>query len=550
MTPSAKPAFRILAAIAGLVIVLLPARAGAHVGSPDVVLDANAGPYAVGVTIVPPTVVPGIAAIEVRALDADVDGVAVVPVPLRGEGVASPPVADIARRSDIDPRLFLGQLWLMQARPWQVRVTVTGPRGQGAVAVPVPALASGVKPMPVALGALLVGLLALLVAGALAIVAAAAREADLAPGAAPDASRIRRGRTATAVTAATLAAAVAGGALWWRGEASSVRRRVFKPLRADVQVTGRSMRLDLVDPGWVTWRRVDDLVPDHGHLMHLFLVRTPALDAFGHLHPVRSGVATFEHALPDLPAGSYRVFADVVHATGLDETATASIDLVPLAAPSDRVLSGGAPDWVPLAAPPDRVPLAATADREVPLAATPPAGARQAVTAPSPAQAALSGGCGPSDGDDAVAIVARAATQDEPVYRFADAAGQLRWSPVRPRAGDTVDLEFRAESPDGAPLDSIEAYMGMAGHAMIVARDLSVFAHIHPNGSVPMASLMLVEDSPSPAVDHSAHHGMRFPSVVRFPYRFPRAGDYRVFVQIKTGGRIETAAFDVHADAV
>jgi hypothetical protein len=34
-------------------------------------------------------------------------------------------------------------------------------------------------------------------------------------------------------------------------------------------------------------------------------------------------------------------------------------------------------------------------------------------------------------------------------------------------------------------------------------------------------------------------------SLVRFPFVFPVPGDYRVFVQIKTAGLVETAAFDV-----
>jgi hypothetical protein len=34
------------------------------------------------------------------------------------------------------------------------------------------------------------------------------------------------------------------------------------------------------------------------------------------------------------------------------------------------------------------------------------------------------------------------------------------------------------------------------------------------------------------------------PPVVSFPYGFPSAGTYRIFVQIKHNGQIETAAFD------
>jgi len=35
---------------------------------------------------------------------------------------------------------------------------------------------------------------------------------------------------------------------------------------------------------------------------------------------------------------------------------------------------------------------------------------------------------------------------------------------------------------------------------------------------------------------------------VRFPYGFPQAGDYRIFVQVKRAGRIETGVFDAHVE--
>jgi hypothetical protein len=124
----------------------------------------------------------------------------------------------------------------------------------------------------------------------------------------------------------------------------------------------------------------------------------------------------------------------------------------------------------------------------------------------------------------------------------------MLWSPpARRDAGLTIQLVFDVQSPSGEPVDAlepgIEPYMGMAGHAMILARDLTIFAHVHPTGSVPMAALALV---PGAAImDHSRHGGMRFPSRIQFPYNFPRAGAYRVFVQVKRAGKIQTAAFDV-----
>ena len=82
---------------------------------------------------------------------------------------------------------------------------------------------------------------------------------------------------------------------------------------------------------------------------------------------------------------------------------------------------------------------------------------------------------------------------------------------------------------------------------MVVARDLSVFAHVHPTGSRPFdgRSWRLPSKASPRAVDHTHHVGMTFGPKVTVPYAFPRGGDYRVFVQIKRADRIQTGAFDV-----
>jgi hypothetical protein len=82
--------------------------------------------------------------------------------------------------------------------------------------------------------------------------------------------------------------------------------------------------------------------------------------------------------------------------------------------------------------------------------------------------------------------------------------------------------------------------MGMAGHAVIVKRDLSVYAHLHPNGSVAMPALMLAK------TPHDMFSPERvLPPDVHFPYGFPQPGAYRLFVQLRRRTGIETAVFDV-----
>ena len=82
------------------------------------------------------------------------------------------------------------------------------------------------------------------------------------------------------------------------------------------------------------------------------------------------------------------------------------------------------------------------------------------------------------------------------------------------------------------------------GHDVVVAsRDGSVFAHLHPSGSVSMAALQ--KFAGDTAADPHAGHGMPIESAVAVPYAFPIAGPFRIFVQVKRGGQVKTAAFDV-----
>ena len=97
----------------------------------------------------------------------------------------------------------------------------------------------------------------------------------------------------------------------------------------------------------------------------------------------------------------------------------------------------------------------------------------------------------------------------------------------------------------GQPARDLELYMGMPGHAVFVKRDRRVFAHIHPGGSVPAAALDLAAAQRERA--HETHQGA-LPSVVSFPYGFPEAGEYRIFVQVKRLGQVQTEAFDAKVE--
>jgi len=300
--------------------------AHAHVGSPDVFLEAHAGPYRLLVTVRPPHAIPGVADVDVLTTGDDVRDVHIVPLPLTGDGAKFAPVPDRAVRSADDPKLFTGHLWLMGAGAWQVRITVNGDRGEGTMSVPVPTLPQSTLAMSPVLRGILFVFMLLLGAGMVGIVSAMAREAKLGAGETLDPRAKRRGRIAGAIATVVVIGIAFLGNMWWSVEATAYDRYVYKPLIGSPRVgTDSTLSLSLTDPGWIGSRRLDDFVPDHGHPMHLFVV-SPSLDRLWHLHPREAAVGTFEQRLPAIPGGTYDLFADLVHATGVSETVTGQIE--------------------------------------------------------------------------------------------------------------------------------------------------------------------------------------------------------------------------------
>src|SRR5271170_7058105 len=128
------------------------ACAYAHLGSPDVFLEGSAGPYPMYVTVRPPSVIPGVAAIEIRCASPDIQAIHVTPMPLTGAAAQFAPTPDAMQRSKADVQFFTGTLWMMAPGSWQVRIHADGAKGAGQLSVPVPAVAMRAKPMQFALG--------------------------------------------------------------------------------------------------------------------------------------------------------------------------------------------------------------------------------------------------------------------------------------------------------------------------------------------------------------------------------------------------------------
>lgn len=481
-----------------LLVAAIAVAVSAHVGSPDVFFKGRAGPYDVRVVIQPPQVVPGVARVVVRTA-VDVRRVSVRPVHWRA-GSRGAPAADEARRLAGDARTFEGSLWLMQRGAYTVDVIVEGALGTAHVLVPVASVATGRRDMSSGLGALLVVLGALLFAGLVTIVYKGAGESLVPPGDALDSAHRSRARRVAALAIPVLALALLGGARWWRAVDRDYAQSIYHPSPLALSLQDGTLRLAATDTVWRPPGRPSALIPDHGKLMHLFLIRSDAR-AFAHLHPRATdstAIPSFTTALPPLPSGDYHVYADVVHETGFERTLVGTLG------------------------------LDSTTQRP---------GAPRAVTDP----------------DDAWYV---GEASHEGVGRLADGSRMefaiVPGAPVTAGSERTIRVSVRDER--GAPA-RLEPYLGMSAHAVVTRLDGSVYVHLHPMGTVTMAAqeAFLARDRGDTTASgqlRPGEHAMNAApadtlGVIEFPYAFPKSGNYRLFVQVKRSGRILTGAFAI-----
>jgi hypothetical protein len=483
-----------------LVVGAIAVATSAHVGSPNVIFDGEAGPYPVRVVVRPPMVVPGRAEVIVQlrnGVDSTVRHVIIRPVFWRA-GIAGAPVGDEAQPVSTARATYSGQLWLMAYGAYSVYVTVQGTRGAGTAVVPVMSFATGRLGFSPGLAILLACLAVVLVAAMLTLVYAAVAESQLAPGEPLTPARRRRARTATAVALPAIALILFGGAKWWQSVDAEYQRTLYSTPTptVKVQTSGGQNVLDIstLDPN----HPLSALIPDHGKIMHLFLISRDGAATFAHLHPTQLDTTNFRLTLPALPAGAYRLFADITTENATNLTLSTAVTLP---AGDPRAAQCDSDDaWTTSAAVPEVAPNAAA-----PL----------------------------GDGFS---------------LAWAGAADSLR-------AGEMTDLRFTVRDARG-PVASLEPYLGMAAHAVVMRNDGSVFIHLHPMGTVSSATqaVFALRDRGDttrtghlPSADVSAAQqmaGMPLDGTFAIPYEFPKTGRYRIWVQVKPKGRVLTGTFD------
>jgi hypothetical protein len=488
--------------------LLFPFAACAHIGDQNVFFEGNAGPYPVRVVIRPPGVIPGLAEISVRVNANGAKQVTVLPMRWDSARQGAPP-PDEAKLVRGETNLFNTQLWFMRGGAQSVEIAISGAVGVGKVIVPVNAIATRVLGMPRGLGWVLAGLGLVLVGLAASIIGAGVRESVLASSEVPTKKRRWRARGTVAFAAIGLTTFLWFGKNWWDAEANDYRNnRLHRSLSLTPKLAAdNGARILTVEREIDSRRRNGPLVPDHGKLMHLFLIREANMDVFAHLHPIKRDWKTFDVTLPPLPAGEYSIYGDVTYETGLAETLIGKI----------------------------------------------------ALSNPGTATAA-----GVLDTDDSWKL-AQPLNGAFVTNKHRVALSTSLWMDMSLEGPLIEDRDTRLRfAVRDAILRSVKLdhFMGMAGHLILRRNDGTVFTHLHPSGSFSMAAQQLFElraegKAPLKVASSKADPLCRLPppdattntmlhEEISFPYAFPKSGSYRLWAQVKVRGEVLTGVFDVN----
>jgi hypothetical protein len=532
----------------------------AHIGSAGVVVQKQVGKYQLLISVRPPDVVPGTARVSVFVEAGRVSGIGARPIFFYAGERGAPTFDEL---TPAGAGRFEGDLWLMQTGSSSIELSIDGPDGKQIVVVPVMAVATALRDMPAETGAGLLAMGLLLVVMLVTIIGASNAEGIVAPQQAATAGLGRRRLIGMVSGLVFIGLALAGWRTWWNGTANEYRtEQLYRPTSIQTTVSGlasaHQLRIQIDTAGftknWQKRRQLSYLIPDHGKLMHAFLVRMPGLDAFAHLHPARHDSLRFDATLPPLPAGRYRLFADVVYRSGFAETLIDTIDLPAASAP---------------------VVVSAKKSGPAPTSATLPDRDDSWLTTKPITQAAGPSAMPRLDADMAVC--------GKPGASFALSDGStMLWmdKPATLEAGSLHTLKF-AVADAGGKAAPLEPYLGMSGHAAVLRSDGSVYIHLHPVGTYSMAAegslVGRIADtsrtvkSPNvnqfrdsidryvsrlnalPEVNRNRQlqadmpamtHAMKTNNMAQFPYAFPRAGQYRIWVQVRRNGRVLTGVFD------
>ena len=449
----------------------------------------------------PPGVVPGVANITIKTFSQSIDSIKIKPVKWHGKidsyphlkiGPQGAPPSESMNKLEYMSNFYEGELWLMDFGAYNINIEFFKNGNAEIINIPINSIATQINPMTIQTSSILFCFMLLLLFGATNIITIAYRESTTPYNKEIKSEKIKQSKIVMLGSFCILIFILYTGNEWWKNTEKDYRENLYVPMDNEVQLVSNDkqdiLQILFTDELWLGGM-VPDLMPDHGKIMHLYLIKEDHLQLC-HLHPRRNLINSnlFEVVLPDIQYGKYNLYMDVTFESGFSTTLINKVDYN-----IDNIKKNKSNYLI-------------------------------------------------SDKDDSY-------ISDAPKH-------QLKWLNEKKyfNINEDINLTFQAQSIGGDPSD-IQPYIQMGGHGAILKEDNSVFIHIHPIGTISMASQELYNQN-----DEIENSGICYfgspddslktyfenkKSIVNFPpLILDKPGDYIMWIQAKSEEEIITQKFD------
>lgn len=484
-------------------IILFFSWLSADIGHLNYIYEGQAFDNPVRVIIKTPGVVPGLADIIVKSFDQEIDQILVTPIVWKesnnwnpsGQGPQVAPPPDIMIPIKGEQNTYQAELWLMDFGAYNIQVEFFDNGKSEIINIPVNSIANQIIPMTQTTSIILFLLMLLLIAGLSNIITIGYRESTLNSISDLDNLRIKKSYVVQFFSLILICFVLYFGNNWWAVTEQAFMKNLFQPIENQVNLVKNNqqtiLQIKITDEAWIDGR-IADFIPDHGKIMHLYLVNEN-YQQLCHLHPKRNSNdnSLFEVAIPPIEYGKYYIFIDVTLESGSNQTLKNIIEYYP-----ENILNQNKQYFLEI------------------------------------------------DGDDSF-------IKENPSYYF-------KWinSSENYYTSNEINLNFQMLDMNNNPV-ILEPYIQMGGHGAIIDSTGNVFIHIHPIGTISMASQELYDKEYDLQKSGICYFGLPDTTIKNYtkdsfinsflsfpPIIIDKTGKYFMWIQGKSNNEIITEKFE------
>ena len=482
-------------------IVLFFSLAQGDIGHYNFTFEGKVFNNTIRALVKPPGVVPGVANITIKTFNQSIDSVKIQPIKWHGEisgyphlkaGPQGAPPSELMNKLEHLGNFFEGELWLMDFGAYNINVELFKDGVSEIVNIPINSIATQINPMSFQTSIVLFCFMLLLLFGATNIITIAYRESTISYNNKVADGRIKQSKLVMLISFCILVCILYIGNEWWNDIEKSYRENLYIPMENEVQIISNNKQ-NILQIFFTDELWLNGMIPD---LM-------PDHGKIMHLYLIHEDYSQLCHLHPNRNDADNNLF----------EVVLPDIKYGKYYLYMDITLESG---------------FSTTLINQIDY-----------------------------DVENIQKIKYDYLISDiDDSYISNDFNYIIKWLNEKKyfNINEDINLTFQTQNLMGHPT-VIEPYIQMGGHGAILKNDHSIFIHIHPIGTISMASQELYNQNDEIESSGICYFGSPDDSlkiyledeksILNFPpINLEQPGDYIMWIQAKSMGEIITHKFD------